>query len=116
MRARERFLMELYRRAEGRRDRTIHAHLHVAKPLHLSEAEARAAIAALLRDGLIEADAMYDRLIWLTPRGIAACEQGRAVDAIVPETVTADDYVLLTALRGVYAGIDAAADRELVAS
>jgi hypothetical protein len=115
MRARDRFLAELYRRTDGRCDRTVHAYRHVAKPLHLSEMEARSAMSALVRDGLIEADSMFDRLIWLTPTGITACEQRQPTDTIMHEMATSDTYVPLMALRGVYADIDAAADRELVA-
>jgi hypothetical protein len=116
MRVRDRFLMELYRRTDGRSDRTVYAHLHVAKPLHLSDMEARLSIAALLRDGVIEADAMYDRLIWLTPTGTDACERQQAADTLIyEEMATSDPYIPLMALRGVYADIDAAAmEQELI--
>ena len=115
MRAQDRFLMELYRRTEGRSDRTVHAHLHVAKPLRLSEMEATSSIRMLLREGLIATDPMFERLIFLTPSGIAACERQQTGDMVVHDTPARDTYVPLVALRETYAHIGTASlERELV--
>jgi hypothetical protein len=84
MHAKDRFLIQLFERADGRTDRTFHSHLHIAGPLGLSRAEARASVAVLLREGLIAADPMFDRLIALTPAGIAACTR-RGTDMVVHE-------------------------------
>jgi hypothetical protein len=115
MRAQDRFLLELYRRTEGRSDRTVHAHLHIAKPLHLSEREATSSIRMLVREGLIATDPMFDRLICLTPTGIAACERQQTGNSIARDVTTSDTYVPLVALRETYAHIGAASpERELV--
>lgn len=115
MRTQDRFLMELYRRTEGRSDRTVHAHLHIAKPLRLSEMEATSRVRMLVRAGLIATDPMFDRLIFLTPSGIAACERQRAEGIVVDDTITSDIYVPLVALRETYAHIGTASlERELV--
>jgi hypothetical protein len=84
MRANDWFLMHIYDRTGGRTDRTLHAYLHVAKPLALSLAEVRMRIEILIDAGLIEADPGFDRLIRLTPAGVATCTRCDAVDAIVP--------------------------------
>jgi hypothetical protein len=101
----DRFLMELYRRAEGRSDRTVHAYLHIAKPLHLSEADTEFSITMLVREGLIARDSMFDRLIWLTLTGIAICEQQHTADTLVHDAAKDDIYVPLVALRETYASI-----------
>ena len=105
MRTQDRFLMELYRRTDGQCNCTVHSWLHVAKPLRLSEAEARMSIMALVREGLIGVDTMFNRLIWLTPTGVVACEQCRNEDTLAEETAKEDTYVPLIALRGTYADI-----------
>jgi hypothetical protein len=57
---------------------------------------------------------MFDRLIWLTPIGIAACEHRNTADTVAHEEST-DIYARLAALRETYAHIGAAStDRELV--
>jgi hypothetical protein len=84
MRANDRFLMHLYERTGGRVDCTVHAYLHIAKPLALSLAEMQMRVETLIDAGLIEADPEFDRLIRLTPSGIAACARLVAVDAVVP--------------------------------
>jgi hypothetical protein len=101
----DRFLMELYRQTEGRSDRTVHAYLHVAKPLHLSEVETEFSVTMLAREGLIARDTMFDRLIWLTLTGIAMCEQRHTADTLVHDTVMDDIYIPLIALRETYASI-----------
>jgi hypothetical protein len=83
MRANDRFLMHVYDRTNGRTDRTIHAYLHIAKPLALSLAEMRMRVETLIDAGLIEADPGFDRLIRLTPVGVATCARQVAVDAVV---------------------------------
>jgi len=85
MRAKDRFLMALYRRSGGRIDRTFHAYLHIAKPLALSEREARHHLDLLLDKGLIEADPGFDRLIRLTPAGVGACACAGTADVAVRE-------------------------------
>jgi hypothetical protein len=84
MRANDRFLTQLYHRTGGRVDRTVHAYLHVAKPLALSLAEMRMRVETLIDAGLIEADPGFDRLIRLTPVAAAACARLFAVDAVIP--------------------------------
>lgn len=84
MRANDRFLMHLYERTGGRVDCTLHAYLHVAKPLALSLPEMRMRVETLIDAGLFEADPGFDRLIRLTPSGVAACARLVAVDAVLP--------------------------------
>ncbi len=91
MHAKERFLIQLFERTDGRIDRTLHAHLHVARRLGLSLAETQACVHALVGEGLIEADAMFDSLIWLTPKGVAACMRRLAVDAIMRDDPPASE-------------------------
>jgi hypothetical protein len=85
MDTKERFLTQLFERTDGRIDRTLHAYLHIAKPLRLSLTETQACVHALVEDGLIEADAMFDSLIWLTPKGVAVCRRCLATDAVVAD-------------------------------
>ena len=99
MGAQDRFLRELYRRTEGRSDRTVHAYLHVGKQLRLSEMETAFSITMLVREGLIARDSMFDRLIWLTPTGIAACEQRHMGNTLVHDAAMDDFYAPLMALR-----------------
>jgi hypothetical protein len=84
MGANDRFLMRAYDRTGGRADRTVHAYLHVAKPLALSLAEMRMRVETLIHTGLIEADPGFDRLIRLTPVGVSTCARLVAVDAVLP--------------------------------
>jgi hypothetical protein len=89
MRARDRFLLHLYDRTGGRTDHTVHAYLHVAKPLALSLAEMRMRVDTLIDAGLIEADPGFDRLIRLTPAGVAICARRGALnprDTIISAT------------------------------
>ncbi len=75
MRQRDRFLAKLYARAGGRIDRTMHCRLHIALPLGLSVAETERCVHDLIALGWIEADPGFDRLIRLTPLGVAAEEE-----------------------------------------
>ncbi len=84
MRAHDQFLMRLYERTGGRTDRTLHAYLHIARPLALSLAETRACLAALVGAELIEADPEFDRLIRLTPVGAATCARRDAGETVAP--------------------------------
>jgi hypothetical protein len=102
--------MELYRRTDGRSDRTVHAHLHIAMPLHLSEKEVQSSITLLVREGSIATDPMFDRLIFLTPTGIAACELRTIADTAAHDAVIDETYIPLVALRETYACIGASAD------
>ncbi len=81
--AQDRFLRQLFDRTGGRIDQTVHAVLHVARPLALSPAETDASIRALVRAGLSGVDSMFDRLIWLTPAGAAACTRLSATDIVL---------------------------------
>lgn len=72
MQRRERFFVRLYARAEGRMDRTVHAHRHIGLPLGFSLAETDGCAHELVARGLVEADPALERLIRLTPRGVAA--------------------------------------------
>jgi hypothetical protein len=87
MGANDRFLMRVYDRTGGRADRTVHAYLHVAKPLALSLAEMRMRVETLIDAGLIEADPGFDRLIRLTPVGVSACARLVAVLPASPSPV-----------------------------
>ncbi len=82
MDANTRFLTQLYERAGGRIDRTVHSYLHVAKPLAFSMVEMQASANALIEEGMIEADLGYNRLIRLTPRGAAVCRRTHVVETI----------------------------------
>ncbi len=79
MRQRDRFLARLYARAAGRIDRTLHAHRHIGHPLGLSPAEMERSTHDLIALGLIEADPGFDRLIRLTPAGVAAGAEACAI-------------------------------------
>lgn len=108
--ARDRFLRGLYERTGGRTDRTVHAYLHVAIPHEISLAEMRAAVAALADAGLVEVDPGFDRLIRLTPAGVAACQgvgtADRAAPAAREPVVTWHGFAVP---REMYAGLAAAA-------
>lgn len=114
MRARDRFPRKLFEQTGGRTDRTVHALLHVARPLALSPDETRAAITALIRDGLIGVDPMFDRLIWLTPAGLAACTRPYTID-VIADTVRNAPHVpahLVTTYESpLYDAANAAADQ-----
>jgi hypothetical protein len=81
--AQDRFLRQLFERTGGQTNQTVHAVLHLARPLALSTTETDASIAALSRAGLIGVDPMFGRLIWLTPAGAAACTRSTATDAVI---------------------------------
>jgi len=60
------FLKRLHERTGGRTDRTLHAYLHIAKPLGLTVAEMQVTVGDLIAHGLVEVDPGFDRLIRLT--------------------------------------------------
>jgi hypothetical protein len=82
MDAKDRFLTQLYERADGRIDRTVHSYLHVAKPLAYSIIQMQANADALIAEGMIEADPGYNRLIRLTPFGVAVYQRTHVGDAV----------------------------------
>lgn len=82
--------MRLYERAGGQANRTLHSHRHIAGPLGLSHADTRISVAALLREGLIAVDPMFDRLIALTPAGVAACTRHAVDTKIRAEAIPAE--------------------------
>lgn len=92
MDAKNRFLTQLYERAGGRIDRTVHSFLHVAKPLAFSMVEMQASADTLCEEGMIEADPGYDRLIRLTPRGAAVCRRTHIVEMIAPNADAAGSF------------------------
>ncbi len=92
MDAKSRFLTQLYERAGGRIDRTMHSYLHVAKPLALSMVEMQASANALIEEGMIEADPGYNRLIRLTPLGATVCCCMHVVETIAPKTDEAGSF------------------------
>lgn len=75
MRARDCFLRRLGERSGGRVDRTVHAYLHVAIPLGISLTEMERCVNDLVALGLIEANPGFERLVRLTPLGVAACKE-----------------------------------------
>jgi len=102
MRPQDRFLRKLFEQTDGRTDRTVHAFLHVARPLALSPEEARTTVSALVREGLIGMDPMFDRLIWLTPAGAAADRRLHTVDVV--GDIARDASILPTSRATAYDG------------